>query len=159
MKKIVVVLLVLLVSCSDIYFESPLPEKGEELKNFPTKLVGKYLNAEKDTIIFQNSHILTGIIDLNIKLGENAKLIHYNEDYYVNLKSAEGWQFFKIVTNANGLTCYFNTTNEIIERLPSEITHKKKFSNYIIKTLNYKSLKLMEEEGFFNKIINLKKLE
>ena len=147
------------MSCSDIYFESSLPKKGEELNNFPSKLLGKYLTEEKDTIIFQDSRILTSSLDLNIKLGQNAKLVQYDGDYYVNLKSPEGWQFFKIVTNANKLICYFNTTNSIVEKLPSGITHKKKDSNYVIKTLNYESLKLIEKNGFFDKIVYLKKLE
>jgi len=146
-----------LSSCSDIYFDSPLPKEGVELQYFPIEFIGKYLTEEKDTILFQNSHILTGIADLNIELGENTKLVEFKGDYYLNVKSSEGWQFSKITANPDGLTSYFNTTNEIMEKLSPSI-YTKKNSNYVINMTSHTSLNMIEKKGFLNKNIKLKKL-
>lgn len=68
MKKHTILLLLILVSCKEVsadaelagnifYFENPQPINDSELKSFPNKFLGSYMNADSTFLTFQKEYI------------------------------------------------------------------------------------------------------
>ncbi|CAM3943059.1 MULTISPECIES: hypothetical protein [Flavobacterium] len=74
MKGIVVIFLLVFISCKDVsgdleiagntfYFENPQPINDSELKSFPNKFLGSYMDLDSTFLIFQKEYIFKEYYD------------------------------------------------------------------------------------------------
>ncbi len=81
--------ILILASCSNVFYENPQPAGISNLTEFPKKLTGFYLDAEKgDSLvnIFSGGFSLkVNSNDVKIPLGEKTILRKYKDYYFLNL--------------------------------------------------------------------------
>ena len=103
---------VLLVSCSNVVYEQPIPENQQQLTEFPDFIIGTWVDHESDTLIigakdfrygdFDGSSIFSGTLSDEIILKE------LNNFYFLNIKSDGGyWESIAATSDSNYLYLYF----------------------------------------------------
>jgi hypothetical protein len=99
-KKLSLLLIVLVTSCSRVHFDTPMPEKGNTLKVFPLELTGNYYYADsimnsEDKEVYYNKNYFGELyksrdsinyISANVSI--SATLAYYNINYYSFYKIA-----------------------------------------------------------------------
>jgi hypothetical protein len=92
-KLLVFSCLIFLASCTSVYFENPQPAGQENLKEFPKRLTGLYVDTEKgDTVasIFPDGFSLDlNEKDVKIPLSKKTILRKYKSYYFLNLKEED----------------------------------------------------------------------
>lgn len=83
----IILLLVVLSSCTTVGFVEPMPLAGEELSEFPSEFVGEFLDSKtKDTIKVTKQSVYLGK-EMDFIIGDEAKLKTYKDYYILSLKS------------------------------------------------------------------------
>jgi len=85
-----VCIILIISSCSSVYYENPQPAGQENLSEFPKKLIGTYVDVEKgDTIAIVSKEgfsINMNSNDVKIPLSEKTILRKYKNYYFLSLK-------------------------------------------------------------------------
>jgi hypothetical protein len=132
-KVLILSCLVFLISCTNIYFENPQPAGQENLREFPKKLLGTYVDSEKGdtvvTVLPDGISLSLNGNDVKIPLSEKTILRNYKSFYFLNLKQEEDslWTVYIVKpAKKKTLDLYdFSTEQAQLEKL-SAITEVKK---------------------------------
>lgn len=98
-SRLLLAIIVLVTSCTNVYYEAPQPAGQANLTEFPKKLVGLYTDVrEGDTavIIYSDGFSLdANKNDVKIPLSEKAILRKYQSYYFLNIQQEDSlWQVF-----------------------------------------------------------------
>lgn len=107
-KIILVILVALLGSCSNIVFDEAVPVDQKSLDQFPTELQGIYIDKARDTLsIFPDRYIygeIKGNSQLEGQLGNDLVLKQFEDYYFLNFKNEDGfWEMIAAQKTASGL--------------------------------------------------------
>ena len=123
MKKLTLLLLLalLLTSCTAVKFENPQPYGAETLSEFPQKVIGTFTSDESDTLkIMKNSFRFSDgkEIVFETKLSaESSVLKSHKNTYILNLKDNGTWDVFPFKFTSNKITVYFADVKSGTEKL------------------------------------------
>ena len=154
MKRYITIFLsyTFLTACISVEFKNPQPKKGKKLTEFPSDLIGTYLNSDNDTITIANNYFKAASLTIEsnnnskpsdtINLSENTFLKRIDKTYLLNMKDLKennNWIIIVINKSTNGLM--IDTFN----------ADDKDFLNNL-KTIT-KTEEVRDEEGKLKKII------
>jgi hypothetical protein len=179
MNRIVlfVLLLLSLVACKEVSFESPQPEGKKPLTAVPKKLQGKYLTEteegglSRDTVIITERGYRFGYYEPSDRSAKNDEyeegvlsdtliLKYYKGYYFLNLNEKPEWLLRVLQQEKNGDLIYMSLEdrkmdfNEFLEKLSVEISidsaQTESETLYQIDPTPGKLVELIEK-GFFSK--------
>ena len=122
MKKITYLLIIvsiILTSCSTVEFENSVPKEGEAFSSFPIELIGVYIDAQdQDTLTIMHTSF-TYTMDFGTSTSDSKKIYELSDkgiilkkfgDYYIlNLKSEDNnnWTVLPIKLSLDSLEIYY----------------------------------------------------
>lgn len=91
--SILIIMVLFLSSCTQVYFEEAQPAGKRNIPRFPDKLTGLYLSVSGDSILRINKDNLIIYLengkDLRFSLDDNMVLKKYKGEYYINVQNRE----------------------------------------------------------------------
>ncbi len=179
--KILILFGILIVSCSEVRFEKPQPEKGKQITEFPQQFIGSFLDAEqKDTLFITQKGFS---YDEEIKTLENERVsLKKVGNYYIlscreillgeektNLK---GWEVLPFQLVNDTLTVFYLGTSEKEDALTTRLEKilskgiKKKLrdpenpdSKYLLINPTKREFKTLLKENIFNIQLKFTKID
>jgi len=158
LQQIILVMLVaLLGSCSNIVFDEAVPSDQISLDQFPSELQGTYLDKERDTLsIFSDKYIygeIKGNTLLEGKLGNDLVLKKYEDYYFLNFKNENGfWEMIAAQKTAEGLVllCLDVENKDEIKNINKHISKGrakslKKDGKYLIDPTTQELIKILND--------------
>lgn len=97
---ILIILLILSPSCTQVYFEEPQPPGKKNLSSIPGKIQGLYFSNSGDSILRINKDFIITYLDngrnLKFSLSDNMILRKSKGIYYINIRNREKpyWMLF-----------------------------------------------------------------
>ena len=89
-KKLSLILIVFITSCSRVHFDTPMPEKGNLLKAFPLDIVGTYYYADST-------------------MNKDEKELFYNKNYFGELyKTRDSVNYISADVTISATLAYYN---------------------------------------------------
>lgn len=147
------------VACTEISYKEPQPMGIKPLTKIPSRLHGKYILDEKDTVVFFDKG-LRGKEDGKeevLYLSDSIVLKAYKNQYFVNYRDGNVWLLRILTHKKNGdlfLSAMENVPDDeaqrkiFIEKLSKETSVIESNSHYIIEP-SPKKLNSLIKKGFF----------
>lgn len=168
-------ILLSIISCSTVQFESSQPKGAEELSEFPKDLIGEFISKDRDTLLIninsfqvkESSIFGQGKVNM---LNQNELILKKSNDYYVvSTKDSNVWEVAVIKLKGSKLSVYiigYDKKNEVelINKL-KEITKvieirdsEGKIVKYLINPTQ-EEFQLLFDKKIFSKIMEYKKIK
>jgi hypothetical protein len=167
-------IILFLSSCTTVKFETTQPKETQELKAFPSAMVGKYIDKDKDTLIiaensFQYGNVKSKDFSMNRSLASGEAILKKSREYYiVNLKDEYLWEVFAIKNEGKELQIYFidpgkdnkESVKKLKEIIPvKEIKNKDGEIDYYLVNPSKSEFEMLLSKEVFSKIGVFKKIK
>jgi hypothetical protein len=152
-----IMLVVLLGSCSNIVFDEAVPTDQKTLDQFPSDIQGSYLDSERDTLsIFPDRYIygeIKGNTLLAGQLGPDLVLKQFEDFYFLNFKNENGfWEMIAAQKTVDGLVlmCIDIENKDEIKKINKHISKGrakslKKDGKYLINPTTQELIKILND--------------
>ena len=173
MKKLIPLLIILStwMGCITVEFEVPQPDGSRELKKFPRKFRGSYLNEDDGLLVITKNSFIAGHVD-SIQNGEETflsdKVIlkRYKKYYMLNTLTDKYWESRLVELKDDSLLIYeLNGEDENVILKLKEITSVKEILDEkgevkkIIINPTKSEFSDILKAGLFSRILAVKKIE
>ncbi len=182
MKKtfgLIVILIVIITSCTTVRFETSMPKNTDELKEFPSAIIGKYVDQKSEDTIIINTTYFESLSKKDaikhdafekITLSDSVVLKKYKDYLVLNLrKNADtNWDVILIEPKKNKLYVYsifenkkeekFMKNLKGITRVSEMVSAEDSTKHYLLNPTNTEFGALIKK-GLFSKIYIFKKIK